>query len=96
MAGSPSFGKTFFTSTLHIILHKNSIEQSLMLLRLSCFGSICIYPLFLNFKNCTKSVTTAISSVTIHPVFDEREIWIRSGGGSGQVMILPLVGCTLC
>jgi len=35
MAGSPSFG--VLTRILHIILHKNSAEESLILLQLSCF-----------------------------------------------------------
>ena len=46
MAGSPSFGKTLLTNILHIILHKNRVEESLILLRLSCFY-LCLSPAFL-------------------------------------------------
>ncbi len=45
----PGFGKTLLTRILHIILHKNSVEESLILPKVFCFGSICVYPLFLNF-----------------------------------------------
>jgi hypothetical protein len=37
VAGSPSFGKTLLTHILHIILHKNGVEESLTLLSLFCF-----------------------------------------------------------
>lgn len=40
VAGSPSFGKTLLTRILHIVLHKNCVEESLILLKLSYFGSI--------------------------------------------------------
>jgi hypothetical protein len=35
-------------------------------------------------------VTAAIFLVTIPPVFDERNIWIRLGGGGGHVVMIPL------
>ena len=47
VAGSPSFGKTLLTRILHIILNKNSVEESLILLRLSCFWVyLCLSPVF--------------------------------------------------
>ena len=47
MAGSTSFGKTLITRILPLILHKNSVEESLTLLRLSYFWFyLCLSPLF--------------------------------------------------
>ena len=90
MARSPSFGKTLLTRILHIILYKNSIAESLILLNLSCFWFyVCLSPV-LKTKNYVKTCDNGDILSRYSPVFDERNIWLRLSGGCGHRTIIPL------
>jgi hypothetical protein len=68
MAGSPSFGITLFT---HTIFERN--VESLDKAAIVFFLVPCIFIPCLNTKITQKRKTTAILSVTTHPVVDKRD-----------------------
>jgi hypothetical protein len=76
MAGLPSFGKTILTRTLHNILDENSVEESLILLRLSSFWFLLFLSPVLNTKNYAKTCDHGDISSHDSPTFDKRDIGI--------------------